>query len=869
VNQHALDSLEFQRIADLLVDRAASLPGKRRLRAIRPCESIDEARAALALLHQQLTLRLQEPSWPEIPVPDLDPLVARAQVAGSVLDPESLQDVARTLQLGKRVRGVFGPDSRREAYPGLAELASRLILDTHFADRIERTFEASGELRDDASPELRSIRMRLRRRQQQVSQRLSGMSRSFRESGEDSFVTLRSGRYVLSVAAADQRRLAGGIVHDRSATGKTVYVEPLEIVELNNSLAEMEADERREVHHILRQLSAWVRDHAGELLENQEVLAAFDELNARSRLCEQLEASMPQFDSSARTLRLVKARHPLLQLATGRDVVALQLDLTEACHALVVSGPNMGGKTVVLKTAGLLVLMAMAGLFVPAADGTTIPWVDGIFVDIGDEQSLDCDLSTYAGHLRNMKAILNEATGRSLVLIDELGAGTDPDEGAALGIALLQEVGRRRALCVTTTHLGAFKTFASEAAGFANAAMEHDPETLAPTYTMYVGLPGRSHAFELARREGWPPGVLAAAGALMDPDRLQTETLLAQIQKERTALEQQREEAARDRERLVAARRRCERLTGELQAKTDALKLEKALAEDQAFGELRRMLRDAKEKLARLEAREKRPAGQEARRPRSLRGETDDDDGESLGDLRRWVHAQEREAAEMRKGRERPPLRAMRAMGPSGPSGPSGPTGAMGRPQDEGGVAGRGLLLEEIVPGARAFARSLGVDVVIESSSSEAGRVWVNHNSLRVQVQVADLEIPHTDAPQRASAGEISGVRLPEESNEMMSQALRGELDLRGLDQEAAQERLERFLDRVVMAGVTRVRIIHGKGTGALRRRVVDVLERQAAVQSHREGEPGEGGWGVTIAFLEKSAGQGGRNAFPPFMSRP
>ena len=817
----------------------------------------------LDLLRQTLALRLQEPSWPEIPVPDLDPVIEQAAVTGSVLEPEAFTAIARMLGLTKRVQGVFRADARREAYPGLAALADRLTGDAEFARRIGRTFDPAGEVRDEASSELRSIRGRLRRRQQDVSQRLGGMSRSFRESGEDSFVTLRAGRYVLSVAAADQRRVRG-IVHDRSATGKTVYVEPLDVIDLNNSLAELEADERMEVHRILRELTTWVREHGPALSESQSALAALDELNARARLTEELGASMPHLDETGRRLRLVQARHPLLHMASGREVVPLQLDLDDGRHALVVSGPNMGGKTVVLKTVGLLVLMAMAGLFVPAAEGTVVPWIDGVYVDIGDEQSLDFDLSTYAGHLRNMKAILGEAGERSLVLIDELGAGTDPDEGAALGVALLEEIGRRGTLCVTTTHLGAFKTFAADAAGFANAAMEHDPETLSPTYTLYVGLPGRSHAFELARREGWAPTVLDRARALMDEERVQTETLLAQIQAERTAVGAEREQTARDRERLAASRERFEQLTAQLHEKMDRLKLEKALAEDRVFGELRRLMRDTKERIASLEAREKRLAAREARQSERMTGARPPRGGHHRGDggdasaasssagspsagspsagsqaaapsaaeVRRWVHAREREVASLRKRREPAPLRV-----------------------DQAGTAeaGRPLLAEEIVPGARAFARSLGVDVVIGETGGERDRVWVDHRGVRVRVPREDLETPREpgmEGPHEAFAG----VRVPEESAEAMSEALRGELDLRGLDQQACEERLEQFLDRAVMAGVTRVRIIHGKGTGALRKRVLEVLDRLSAVVSHREGEPGEGGWGVTIAFLEKGA---------------
>lgn len=837
MNDHALQALEFDRIRELLVVRAASLPGRERLHTAGPFDSIERAHDALALLRQVVALRLEEPSWPEIPVPDLRSWISQARTPGSVLEAEALQEVGRALQLAKRIRGVFAPSARRETYPRLAEIADRIAADTGFAARVERTFDPSGEVRDEASSALRSIRTRLRRRQQEVSQRLSGLSRSFRESGEDSFVTLRGGRYVLSVAAAEQRRLKG-IVHDRSATGKTIYLEPLDIVEVNNSLAELEADERVEVFRVLSELTAWVREHGGELIETQEALAALDELNARARLCEQLDATVPCLDAAAGTLRLVKARHPLLHLAAGKEVIPLNLDLNETSRGLVISGPNMGGKTVVLKTVGLAVAMAMAGLFVPAAEGAVIPWVDEVFVDIGDEQSLDFDLSTYAGHLRNMEAILSRSSKRSLVLIDELGAGTDPDEGAALGISLLREIGERGSLCIATTHLGAFKTFAADAGGFKNAAMEHDPETLAPTYTLHVGLPGRSHAFELARREGWPVEFLDEARSLLSEERVQTESLLAQIQAERTALGAERERTEADRERLSASRERFEKLTAELQEKVDAVELEKAIAQDRTFAELRRLMRDMKARLALLEKREKEIESQAAKAAEAARSGP----VRPVGEIRRWVHARERETAQLRKERSLPTRRAR-----------------------SGGVGRTPLLAEDIVAGRTAFARSLGLEVVIQGGDPDGDRIWVEHQGRRIKVRRGDLEAPPPgsgEAP-ASSPPEPLPVRLPEESSELVSEALRGELDLRGLDQEACQDRLERFLDRALMAGVTRVRIIHGKGTGALRRRVQEVLGHHPLVQSQREGESGEGGWGVTIAFLDNGGKKGAPSRGP------
>jgi DNA mismatch repair protein MutS2 len=809
MNAHALQALEFDRIRELLAGRAASEPGRERAGLLAPLPSLPQARELLETVAELLALRLQENSWPEVRFADLRPVLEKVGIEGAVLEAQELMDVAACLRMASQVTGFFRSSERRQERPHLAQLAAPLLIERDFPRRVARSFEPSGDLRDEASPTLRALRAQLRGRRQAVSQKLEGLSRELPGSTEESFVTLRGGRYVLSVAASERRRLKG-IVHDRSATGKTLFMEPLEVVEQNNALAELEADERLEVHRILRELTGWVRQQAPALGATQEGLAAFDELNARCRLAEDLGATLPDLDSAARSLRIVKGRHPLLHLAPEKDVVALELTLGVDTKAFVISGPNMGGKTVLLKTVGLLVLMAMAGLFVPAADGTVVPWVDDIFVDIGDEQSLDFDLSTYAGHLRNMEAILTRASARSLALIDELGAGTDPDEGAALGLALLEEIGRRGSLCITTTHLSAFKVFAAEEPAFANAAMEHDPETLAPTYRMLVGLPGRSHAFELAKREGWPAAVLDRAGGRLSGERLRTEGLLAQIQRERDKLRDERNAVQRETAAVAEAREEAQRLSRELEEKLLSLRRERVLEEDRRLGEMRRMLRELKERIAKVEAPE---------------------EGVDAAALRRWVHEQERRAATLRKTQERP----------------------LGRSPRE---TGRQLALRELTPGRSAYSQSLGVDVVLGECEQGGERIWVLHKGLRVLVPVDDLAALAEDESSRSDVTPVllrsSGAAA---TRAAQAETVSGELDLRGLDRETCLARLDHYLDRAVLAGLTRLRIIHGKGTGVLRRAVGEFLSSYPHVEAFRDGEAAEGGWGVTMAFLKTPRG--------------
>lgn len=812
MNEHAQEAVEFPRIRDLLVARAASVPGKARAAALGPVADPERLDWLLGAVAEARALQLSQPGWRAVAFPDVRPALTQARAEGSALEAGALREVGALLLRSGAVAAYFADSEQRAERPRLSEIAAVLFVDRDFPGQIDRTFEPSGEVRDSASPRLRELRREHRRAQQRVGEQLEQMSRQFRGSGEDSFVTLRGGRYVLSVAVTEKRRVSG-IVHDRSATGHTVYLEPFETVEANNAIAELEADERQEVHRILAELTQWVRRNAGRLEETVAALARLDELDARARLAQDLRAERPQLDATAGTLRLVAMRHPLLHLTLGGRTVPLDLTLEGSARGLVISGPNMGGKTVVLKTVGLAVLMALSGLFVPAGAGTIVPRVDDLFVDIGDEQSLESDVSTYAARLRNMKAALDAAGDRSLVLIDELGAGTDPEEGAALGRTLLEEIGRRGALCVVTTHHGAFKAFAAETPGYANAAVEYDAETLRPTYRLHVGLPGRSHAFELARREGWPPDLLERAGGFVSEGTIRTEKLLQQIDAQRQGLEgleaalrTEREEAEREREHFG-------RLVASLRQKIDGVRLEKALEEDRRLRELRGLMSELRERLAQLP---------EAATVAEIKH------------VRQWFHERERKISVLAKT-----------------------TRPVPRPRPP---AAKALSGEKLVTGARALSRSLGVEVRVLSAGPDG--LWVEHRGRRIEVPAGDLCEP-TAAEAHPAAAEIRPVALQSESQAAVLESTPGEIDLRGSTVEECLRQLDRYLDRAALTRLHQVRIIHGKGQGILRREVQRFLEEHALVHSFRDGEPAEGGWGVTIAFLDDGGGRGTRAPAP------
>jgi len=815
VSPHALEALEFERIRDLLTARAASEPGKERARALAPLSDPAAARLLSRATAEIRALRIESRGWPSLAFPDLRAELRRARVEGELLEAPELRGIARLLEVAAEVGAVFAAEGARGRHPLAAERAARLFADREFAARLERTLDPSGEVRDEASRELRALRRRLRSGRQELAARLERLSRGVGAPGEETLVTLRGGRYVLSVALSEKRRWPG-IVHDRSASGRSVFLEPLEVVEQNNEIAEIEADERREVRRILLELTAWVREHAAALEETLQVLGELDAWNARATLARDLEASVPLLDESAAALRIVRGRHPLLFLAHGARVVPLELTMEGDRRGLIISGPNMGGKTVVLKAVGLIVLMALCGLHVPAAEGTIIPCVDAIFIDMGDEQSLASDLSTYGARLRRMRAMLAGAGARSLLLLDELGSGTDPEEGAALGEALLEEVGGRGAFCLVSTHHGAFKTFAAGSSRFRNAAMDYDPATLSPTYALRVGQPGRSHAFEVARREGWPEAVLAAADARRSPEGRRAESLLAQIDLLRAELEKAREALESEKQSVTEARERFRRLSQTFKERMEAVRLERALEEDRRLRELHELIRELR---ARLDRTEERPAVEAEPQPQ-----------------RAWFHEQERRLADLERTRRPVPRRAS--------------------PQ-----AGRPLPPDEIRAGARAFSRSLGVEVEILEAEPQQRRIWVEHRGMRISLPPGDLR--RCVGGRRADPAPAAGVKAFLEAQDAAQQELRGEIDLRGMRAEACLQQLEGYVDRALLAGFPFVRIIHGKGEGILRREVRRFLEGCTGVRSFRDGEGPEGGWGVTIAMLGDGPSGEPRDAEP------
>jgi DNA mismatch repair protein MutS2 len=592
MNGHALRVLEYDRLRELVSRAASSDPGRERVLELEPAS--DGATATLLLAEtaefMQLLQAGEEP--PLDGVRDIGSSLARLGVNGAVLQPAELLNIAATLATGRKVKAFFTRITGRSGrsviatVPLLSARASEITPLKEIEDAVTGALDDTGEVKDSASPELRRLRKLIARVRDEVLHRLEKVLRAAGTQSvvQEQVITVRDDRYVVPLKPGF-RQSVKGVVHGRSGSRATLFVEPLEVLEQNNRLAELRAEEREETARILRELTECMAGRAGEMTSSLRALASIDCIGARARFGAAVHGTVPML-SPGRGLRLREARHPLLVTKQTGSVVPNDLDLTEGRRTLIISGPNAGGKTVVLKTVGLLCLMAQSGIPVTAGEGSELPPFSDVFADIGDEQSLEQDLSTFSSHIQRIAEILRSADRDSLVLLDELGAGTDPAEGAALGSAVLQQLLHRGCTTVVTTHHSGLKLFGSRTAGAVNAAMEFDAETLRPTYRFLPGMPGRSYGLDMAARIGVPDDVVRDARSRLSGDEAGLDRLLEQVERDSRRLRQEREQAEED--RITAKRLR-----------TEAEALAKAASEEARSTRLRAK-QDARDVLADL-----------------------------------------------------------------------------------------------------------------------------------------------------------------------------------------------------------------------------------------------------------------------------
>jgi DNA mismatch repair protein MutS2 len=769
--------LEFDRIRERIAGHAVCEVTQRQISRLGPLESRDEVVRRFGQVAEIRAMRRQGVSLPLYPCADIAPVLEAARPSGAVLAPLQLVLLIPAL---RNMRGIGRQFAYREDIPLLQELAGHVKGFPELLEPLEATVDSEGEILDSASRELASIRSRKRSLTARIRKRLEEIVREKQTAIflQEDFITQRSGRWVIPVRM-DSKGMVPGVVHDVSNSGETAFMEPLEIIGLANELENLTAEEKAEQIRILRQLTTWIREDADALLEQFCGMVALDLLNAISLLAEELDAREPVITDEPR-LEVRSGRHPLLlmlQRERGGDVVPLTLTLSEQERVMVITGPNTGGKTIALKTVGILLLMARSGLPVPASGDSVFPMTTDLLADIGDEQSIDESLSTFSSHISRIARILEAADRRCLVLMDELGTGTEPGQGAAIACAVLEELRQRGAFVLATTHLTDIVGYVYKTPGMRNAAMEFDGETLSPLYRLRMGEPGQSHALEIARRCGLPQRVVERAHGLMGRMESEFHHLLDQLRdKERKAEAQLadlsvRLQKAEERERLLSSRE-------------EELETRRRETLNSSLAEAREIVRSAK--------REVNAIIEEARKEKSREARKQLEEAEAQLD------------AKLVPKEEAP------------------------------------LTLEEVKAGDRVLVRSLGCEATILSVDARQER-------LRVQAGRLEVDIPLADAG-RPEKGKKTAKK---EVRHAVSEApARLELNLIGQRVDDALPELDRFLNHASLEGFGEVRIVHGKGTGALMRAVREELARHPLVVSWRKGEAYEGGEGATVVEL-------------------
>ncbi|MCS7172105.1 MAG: endonuclease MutS2 [Armatimonadetes bacterium] len=779
MDERTLRVLEFEKIRERLRQLAETAMGAELAAELEPAadfhtvqERLQETAEARRLLREgELSLR---------GVHDLRPHLTRVRVGG-VLSPEDLLRILHTARAARRVKGAVL--SRAEQVPQLSALARELPTLVLLEAELERGVGEDGAVLDSASPELSRIRRQLRATEEELRSKLEEIIRSPRWSRmlQDPIITVRGDRYVVPVKHQYVHQFPG-ILHDQSSTGQTAFMEPLVAVQLQNRIRALRGTEEREVQRILRRLSEQVAVCAAELERSLHILARLDLALAKARLAEELDAVNPELLPGPQ-LEIVEARHPLLVYAHRRDpqrpVVPIDVRLGMDFRTLILTGPNTGGKTVALKTIGLLQLMLQSGLFVPVSPRSRMGVFPQIFADIGDEQSIEQSLSTFSSHLRAIVDILHRAGPAALVLLDEIGAGTDPAEGSALARAILEALHERDCRVVATTHHGELKSLAYDREGVQNASVDFDAETLRPTYRLRIGIPGSSHAFVIAQRLGLPPGVLERARGYLPREVTEVESMLAGLSEDRRRMETARAEAERLRREAAEERARYEALRAQLRSERERLL---AQAREEARGIVERAQEEVRRVLAELRAERRAQVAQEA--------------SSRLAELHRTLKAEQ--APEV------------------------------------------GEPVEAIAPGDRVRVVSLRTEGTVVGTT--------DRGEVEVQVGQWKVRVPRTDLRQPTGSEPPSRPRRTTERGFAAESATR--LDLRGLRADDAAYELERALDTALLRGVRRLVVVHGKGTGALRRAVHEVLSAHPGLRFHLAG-PQEGGEGVTVVEFE------------------
>ncbi|MGI6119151.1 MAG: endonuclease MutS2 [Desulfosporosinus sp.] len=780
-----LNKLDFPKILTLLADYCILPRAKELALDLRPFVDYESVRRALQETEEGKILLRGDPLFSVRGAKDIRSYIERCR-RGGLIQGEELLEVRDTLRVGRRIKQHL--QESKEEFPELKEIVVAIEPQKDLEDEISRCISEEGKVTDDASSVLAELRRSLHRLQNRIRESLEGTLRNpnTQKMLQDNIITQRSERYVLPIKQ-EYRATFPGIVHDQSASGATLFIEPMAVVQLGNELREVILKEQREVQRILRMLSARieVRGEAVEALH--EALAKLDLVLAKTHLSEAMNAGAPQL-LWGQQIKLVQARHPLI----AGKVVPLTLELGMDFDTLVITGPNTGGKTVALKVVGLMVAMAQSGLHIPAESDSRMGVFTQIFADIGDEQSVEQSLSTFSGHMKNIVEIIDRADGRSIVLLDELGVGTDPTEGAALAMGILTELHERGCRTIATTHYGALKTFAYETPRVRNASVEFDPETLRPTYRLLIGIPGKSNAFTIAGRLGLSERVLQRAHTFVTEREMQVADLIENLGETHREIESEKH--------LIETGRQA------VEQQNKALE-EKALRLDEEYEELMELAKEEARELVRTAKREAEQLIEELKE--ALKKEQ-----KQQQDIEKARQGFRRISAKLDQGRQVKRL-------------------------------GSELTANQIQLGQTVQITKNKLKGQVLKLPNSNGQVLVQAGIMKVMVPLSELRLAKEEkknVPQYTKGTNIGFQK---------AEGIRSEIDLRGMFVEEGTNALDKYLDDAVLSGISQVYVIHGKGTGALRTGIQDFLKGHPHVRRFRSGAYGEGDSGVTVVELK------------------
>ncbi|MBB2184500.1 endonuclease MutS2 [Lachnospiraceae bacterium MD1] len=789
MNEKALRTLEFHKIIDKLVTLAGTVHGKELCAKLLPNENLATIQQLQKETTDALSRILRRGSVSFNGIHDIRPSIMRLKV-GSALGAVELLHISSDLDATLRLKaygGYTGKDNEEQTEDSLTEYFVNLEPLTPLNNEIKRCIISEEEIADDASPALKTVRRSIRNTNDRIHSELSSILNSSRTLLQEAIITMRNGRYCLPVRAEYKNQFPG-MIHDQSSTGSTLFVEPMAIVRLNNELKELSIKEQEEIEKVLADLSNQAAEYAESLEYNFATLSQLDFIFARASLSKLMKGSEPKFNQDG-ILNIKKGRHPLID---AKKVVPIDIMLGRDFNMLIITGPNTGGKTVSLKTVGLLTLMGQAGLHIPAFDGSELAVFREVFADIGDEQSIEQSLSTFSSHMTNIVKILESADENSLVLFDELGAGTDPTEGAALAMSILSHLHKRRIRTMATTHYSELKVYALSTEGVSNACCEFNVETLRPTYRLLIGIPGKSNAFAISSKLGLPDYIIQDAKDLIGKQEKSFEDLISDLEASRITIEKEQEEISRYKEEIEQLKKNLTRKNESIEANRD------------------RLLKEAKEQAAKILQEAKEYADQSIRRYNKWL-----QDGGNIKDM-------EAERSSLRERLSGNDITNTKSKQKSKKSATSA---------------------KDLRIGSSVNVISLGLKGTVSTLPNAKGDLFVQMGILRSQVNISDIELIEDEdivAPgySKTQSGKIKLSK---------SASIHPEINLIGKTVDEALPELDKYLDDAYLAHLPQVTVIHGRGTGALKNAIHAHLKKLKYVKTFRVGGFGEGDHGVTI----------------------